>query len=462
MTILFPWRHPTRWWRVNLQPASFMSIIVLGMLATILPGKLVFGQKAVVESVRERPRLDFESFGFSFRALMGDKERSGPRKPADQLTVYTRVETGAGYNSNVLRTADNEKASAFTSIKPLLAIHTDWDKHGLNLVLKADARVFASESRENKLDVAARLGGHYDLANDDIAQWNVEAVRVQSPRGSSDDLGPSFEPQVVNRYTVGALFNRGRDDDVRFRADARAIRYDYQKIGSISRDELDSTQFLLDAVAAIGADSVIGLFAVPGVTITTYDQNFHSDSIVYDLALGWRIDSSALTAAIGKIGVTHRDFERTTETDITSLLFESEEWWNATPLITVRNDAFVRTDDAQSEAGGGKITASMDFGLDYELYENLILSSTMGYRSERFEGVNRDDDTFRSSFGAIYLIGDRYFIRGDLGLESRESTIASESYDEATVFLRFGIKNCCLGDKGLVNAFAEGVKDVFR
>lgn len=462
MTNLSPRRHQTRRPRVNFRRRGFLSVVILGILITVLPDGPVFGQTAVDESVRSRPRLDFESYGFSFRAFLGDKERSGPRKPADQLTVYTQVDAGAGYNSNVLRTADNEKASAFTSVTPRMAIHTDWDKHGMNLVLKADARVFASESSENKLDVTARVGGHYDLANDDIVQWNVEAARVQSPRGSSDDAGPSFEPQVVHRYTLGTQFSRGQDDDVKFRFDARAIRYDYQKVDALSRNELDSNEYIVNAIAAIGTGGAIDWFAVPGITITTYDQNVLSDSTVYDLALGWRVDASALTAAVGKIGITHRDFERAGDADITSLLLESKVWWNATPLITVRNDAFVQTDDAQSETGGGKITASVDLSLDYELFEHLVFTSTVGYRSDQFEGINRDDDTFHSSVGAMYLIGDRYFIRGDLGLESRDSTIASESYDETTLFLRFGVKNCCLGDKGPVNAFAEGVRDVFR
>lgn len=96
MTYQSPWWHPKIWRRINFRRRGFLSVIVLLALVTILPGEPVFGQTAVDESVRARPRLDFESFGFSFRALLGDKERSGPRKPADQLNVYTRVDTDAG------------------------------------------------------------------------------------------------------------------------------------------------------------------------------------------------------------------------------------------------------------------------------------------------------------------------------------------------------------------------------
>jgi hypothetical protein len=456
------WRHLVPPLRKPLGPPRITIILALAGFASFLPNTPALAQTAVSESVRERPRLDYESFGFSFRALLGDKERSGPRKLADQVNVFTGVDIGGGYNSNVLRAPNNEKGSTFTSVTPRVGFHTVWDRHAMNVVLKADARAYASQSSENKVDLAARAGGHYDLANDDVARVMVEAARMQAPRGSSNDAGPNFEPQVFNRYTVAAGFNRGKDEDLRLSANARVSRYDYERVDSLSRDALDSTEYLVNGAAAIVTDGPVDLFIVPGVLVTSYDQSVNSDSVVYDLALGWRADTSALTAASGKIGITRRDFDRSGETDITSLLFESRLLWNATPLITLRSDAYVQTDDAQSDAGVGKIGAGIDFNLDYELFENLVFTSGVSYQNDRFQGIDRTDDTVRYGLGAIYLIGERYFVRGDIGMASRGSDVASEEYDETTIFLRFGIKNCCLGDSGLVDAFAEGVRDVFR
>lgn len=436
--------------------------LLSGALAVLLATGPAFGQAATGESVRKRPRLDYESFGLSFRALLGDKERSGPRKPADQLNVFTRVDVGAGYRSNVLRTPNNEKGSAFTSVIPRLAFRTDWDKHELSLMFKADTSLFASESGENKLDLIGRLGGRYDFGNDDVVQLNGEAARLQAIRGSADDVGPSFEPQIINRYTIAAGFSRGQDERVQLAANTQIIRYDYQRVDGLSRDEQDSTEFVFGAVAAIQSDGPIGLFFVPGLQHTSYDKSVNSNSIVYDLAMGWNIDVSPLTGGSGKIGVTHRDFDRSGDPDITSLLLENKLLWNATPLISLRSDAFVQTDDTQNEAGVGKVGAGIDFNVDYELFDNLVFTSGVSYQNDRFKGINRTDDTFRYTLAAMYLIGEHYFIRGDLGLESRRSDDAAEEYNDATVFLRFGLKNCCLSDTGLVDAFGEGVLDVFR
>jgi hypothetical protein len=435
---------------------------LLGALSILIASGSAFGQNASGESVRERPRLDYESFGLSFRALLGDKERSGPRKPADQFEVFTRVDVGAGYRSNVLRTPNNEKSSALTTVAPRLAIRSDWDKHAMNLVVKADVDLFAAEPGENKVDLIGSMGGRYDLDSENALQLNLEAARLQAKRGSADDVGPTFEPQVINQYTLSSSFSRGQGEQIKLGANAQIIRYDYQRVDALSRDEQDSTDFALAGVAAVATDGAVGLFLVPGLQITTYDQNVNSDSIVYDLALGWKLDASVLTAGSGKIGVTHRDFDRSGDSDITSLLLENNLLWNATPLITLRSDAFIQTDDTQNEAGVGKIGAGVDFNIDYELFDNLVFTTGIGYQNDTFEGIDRTDDTFRYSLAAMYLIGEHYFIRGDIGFESRGSDDATEEYNDATIFLRFGLKNCCLSDGGLIDAFGEGVLDVFR
>jgi hypothetical protein len=454
--------HPSRRGHVAPGFTGIALAVFVGMLSLLIVSDPVLGQNASGESVRKRPRLDYESFGLSFRALLGDKERSGPRKPADQLNVFTRVDVGAGYRSNVLRTPNAEKASAFTNVAPRLAIWTDWDKHSINLVMKADASVFASEPGENKVDLVGRLEGRFDLENDSGLKVEVEAARLQAARGSSNDVGPTFEPQVINRYTIGTGFGRGKDDDIKFAANAQIIRFDYQQVDALSRDDQDSIDFNIASALAISSDGPLRIFFVPRVLLTKYDEAVNSDSIVYDFAMGWNFDPSILTAGTGRIGITHRDFERSGDPDITSLLLENKLLWNATPLISMRSDAFVQTDDSQNEVGTGKIVAGIDFNVDYELFDNLVLTSGIGYQNDQFQGLERTDEILRYSLAAMYLIGEHYFIRGDLGFESRTSDNRAEEYNDATIFIRFGLKNCCLSDAGLINAFGEGVLDVFR
>jgi hypothetical protein len=459
---LIPCLHPFQSDRVGHVGHKIALILILGALYLLVSIASAFGQTASSESVRKRPRLDYESFGFSFRALLGDKERSGPRKPADQLNVFTKAEVGTGYRSNVFRTPSNEKGSAFTKVVPRAAIRSDWDRHEVSLLFKADAELLASESGENKVDLTARAGGRYDLVNDDILNVDAEAARLQAARGSSNDVGPTFEPQIINRYTLGLGFVRGETDAVRLSANAKIVRYDFERVDALSRDEQDSTDFIFGGVAAINTDGPVALFLVPGLRFETYDKDTNTGSTIYDLALGWKFNTNSVSAGDGRIGISRRDYDRSGDPDLTSLLAENNLLWNATPLISVRSDSFVRTEDTQTEAGIGKIAAGIDLNVDYELFENLVFTSGMSYQNDRFKGISRTDDTYQYSLAAMYLIGEHYFVRGDLGFESRRSDDASQEYDETTIFLRFGIKTCCLSDAGLIDAFGEGVLDVFR
>ncbi len=54
----------------------------------------------------------------------------------------------------------------FTSVTPCVGfLHTDWGSARDERALKADARAYASQSSENKVNLVACAGGYYDLAN---------------------------------------------------------------------------------------------------------------------------------------------------------------------------------------------------------------------------------------------------------------------------------------------------------
>ena len=436
--------------------------MIVTMLATLQITVPAIGQQAYQESVRLRPRLDYESFGFSFRALLGDRDRAGPRKPADQFVVYSRLETGTGYRANVLRTPDGARGSGFVKIKPVVAVRSDWDRHDVNFLFQADSEAFVSESDENKVDLKGRINGNYAFTFDRVASWQAELGRVQAVRGSGDDAGSAFEPQIINSYGIGLGYSDGTRQQIALAANAKFIHYDYEKVNGVSRDLLDYDEIKLGGTAALYSDGPLQLFVAPNLEMIKYDQDINSDSTTYDLALAWRYDASALTATDGRIGVTRRVFDQSSEETIDSLLLKANVLWNATPLITLSGELFSATSDTQKEAGIGSVTTGGQIVADYELLENLVFTSSFRYINDRFTGITRTDETFRYRFAAKYLIGEHYFIRADLGYESRKSDNALEEYDDATILFRFGMKACCLTDTGLVSAFGEGVRNVFR
>jgi uncharacterized protein (PEP-CTERM system associated) len=107
--------------------------------------------------------------------------------------------------------------------------------------------------------------------------------------------------------------------------------------------------------------------------------------------------------------------------------------WRPTRLLDVHFNAEQIVTETADTSSSGVLANAVQFGVDYELRRNVILSFNAGYETDRFFGELRKDHVFTTDasikymlnrFGAISLY-DRYTVR--------DSNIPTFSYDKNQV-----------------------------
>ena len=74
-------------------------------------------------SVQRRPRLDFESYGIALDEVVGND--SGIARAVGSFDLYTQVESGVGYTSNLYKRETVEEGSSIAQIRPQVALRSD-------------------------------------------------------------------------------------------------------------------------------------------------------------------------------------------------------------------------------------------------------------------------------------------------------------------------------------------------
>ncbi len=107
--------------------------------------------------------------------------------------------------------------------------------------------------------------------------------------------------------------------------------------------------------------------------------------------------------------------------------------WRPTPLVDVHFKAEQLVTQTSDTSSTGVLANAFQFGADYELRRNVIISLAGGYENDRFFGQPRTDKVTTTDARIKYLI-NRY---GAISLfhrySERNSNIPTFSYDKHQV-----------------------------
>ena len=144
------------------------------------------------ETVLSRERPDLDPLGLPIGGLQA----------FPSLTVEGQV------NDNVFRDDGGEKADFITTIRPRVAVRSDWPVHALTFDLNGAIGIYADNSSENFEDVRVGTGGRFDIDSETYIGAGANFQQLHEDRGSPDDVN-GREPTEYNVLTGNAeLFRR--------------------------------------------------------------------------------------------------------------------------------------------------------------------------------------------------------------------------------------------------------------
>lgn len=442
--------------RWHLKSASGASATALAVLFTLATNAAA--QTAKTESVLGRTRPDFDPLGIELDEMLNrvgfldDKTVQEKRSPFASFVVNPVTEIEMRGESNIYRTEHNEKADGIFSVRPSLAISSDWNNHAVNFRVGGDIGRYFHYGSENYEDVRTGAGGRLDVSDTFALDADARFERVHELRGAPEDVGASFP--LVHIETLGL---RG---GARYQADLLLLHLKGKIDHLVHKDgdpaltplrDRDESELGLRTGWELSPGTM--LFIEPTVNSRVYNHEFDSigtrqGSHGYRALAGISWDVSGVTSIEAGVGWMRQNYEDSQFDPTQGPSFDVKAIWNPTEVMTLTLNLQRRIDESTSvdpltgrpQPTSGVLITLGGLGFDYELLENLIFSSRVEVSDQEFEGntPKRKDQVVSGSLGFDYRIGNKWYARLGYDTIRRSSNLVGVPFEDQFISLRLG------------------------
>lgn len=378
------------------------------------------------ETVTGRRRPDYDPVGVRLGGFM----------------LYPELGLQESYNSNVYATRTNEKSDFITSIEPALDLRSNWNNHALNLHADARAVRYADYNSENFTDYTLSADGRVDVLRDFRLFAGAGYQLRHEPRSSPDNQGgtePTEYSVTGANLGVEKEFNR-----LSFRLDGKAEQYEYDNVRNAAGTVLDQSgrdrdQYEMSLKSGYEIAPLRRVYLLTSYNTREYDKltgGFNRDSDGYLVAVGAEYDLTGLIFLDAYAGYRRQDYDDVRLGEISGWASGVKVTWNVTRLTTITGTLDRDIEETTQARSPGYFQTKAELRADHELLRNLILTASLGYQNDDFQGISRTDDYYLAGLGAKYLINRNFSLSGGYGYRTRESSVANSDFDENVVMLR--------------------------
>lgn len=419
-------------------------LAILTCLSSIAPAHAQ-ADDASNDSVTHRPRLDYESYGLSLDPV----DRQARSTGAAPVYAFTRLEAEGGYDSNVRRTADGTTGSAFSVIRPGVALRWDGERHETSLTGQAAIGRYGSSAGDDYEDLSLVAGSRIEVEDDLQLGLSGSAARNHVVRGSDVDLGSQYGTQTYQSYSTKAQVDYTGFAENPMSATLQSTWYRFDDVDGIDRSSLD--RWIGSGAARLGLAQAgeFTFFVQPGIQRVDYSDNSggNPDSTRLDLALGTTYTGGAVTQVTGFAGFSRRTFDQSDTSAEFSALVGADALWNPTDLVTVRSKLSLSNEDSELTAANSVTTTKLDLGVDYAPLDNLFVTGDLNWSDYHYDGDVANRQLFGAGLSTKYLLNEYAYVGAGLRWEDRSSDNPTDEYQATVASLRFGLKLCCMRDE---------------
>lgn len=337
---------------------------------------------------------------------------------AGSFTIFPVAGVEANYTSNVLR-QDNSVDDVYGIFSAEALVRSDWARHQLLLNAAVNNRSYATYTTEDRTTYSVNGGGRVDLSDaiklfasaSNSFKANrrrsvVELIQTRSPVKYHEDEAEIRLAAQGNRLkgSLGVAYQR-RD----FR-DARALD------GSVSDQQFrdfESWAFTGEVAYEVSPGRQLFLRA------SDDQRRFRvaSDRDVDVIQVLGGVSSEITPLISGRIGIGYLWGDFTTQGVKTrsGLTFVGNLTYLASDLTTMTLEARRELSNVANPGIANAFLTSVDLGLDHELYRNVIVSGTAGYRRSDFTGSPLVGEQYSLEAGPKWLINRTMQLDGKVG-----------------------------------------------
>ena len=379
------------------------------------------------ESVLEHPRPEYDPVPIEFGSF----------------EMYTTLELGENYESNLYATQHDRRGDAHGIVRPVVNLFSNWGRHALSLTTFGDFAYYSQNPDENYQSMVFDVSGRYDVVNGVWVAPRAGHQYLAESRTSPNDVNGRV-PVVFNLTKGGMTFYHGTGslrltldyDYKRFRYDDTPAEGDYIDQSTRSRDEHKGTMTWAYAVSENFKPYVRTAYDVR--PYASYEAH---DAEGYEVLLGTTLDLGGVTSLDVFAGYMQRDYDDFAfKKSLGSPRFGGRLDWNPTGLTSVVVEANRTLEETSLTDYNSYYSTGGSFTVTHEVRRNVLLEGNLAYSWLDFNGLyDRNDDVYSAGAGVRYFISRNLYSDLMYNWEGRDSTSANNDYARNLVMLRLGI-----------------------
>ena len=331
---------------------------------------------------------DTDQLGDTVLSREAARLREGGIK-AGSFTIMPDASIMVTVDDNILADSDNPITDGIVTLRPAIAIESDWSRHALDISGNIQNITYLENSSENATEFNLLASGRIDVSRQTRISLSADYNQQAERRG---DLG-SFQA-AAERARFSALGGSVRLNQslgrVALQAEGRYREWSYDDVPLTSGAILD--QSFRDFQVTSGSLQV-GVNVSP---ITQIFSRFTAESRRYDLRPGDAgfdpltfVDRSAdslrlevglqrqltelLTATV-RLGYLDFSYPDPKVRDFKVFAYFATVRWNPTPLTTISLASERSVDETVSPTTAGNLRDELRLSVDHELLRQLILT----------------------------------------------------------------------------------------
>ncbi|MFN4090598.1 MAG: outer membrane beta-barrel protein [Alphaproteobacteria bacterium] len=342
--------------------------------------------------------------------------------------LYPSVGVGVEFDDNIYRTRRDREADFIARVMPRLRAVSDWNNHSVELDAGLHAGRYLDNTSEDFTDWTVGLSGRLDISRATQAFAAARHERLHEDRGSPD-AADGVSPTRYGRTSVNVGASH-RINRLTLSAEGRYVGLDFDDVrrggGRIDNDDRDRHVWIAAAQASYEIVPAYQAFVRAVYNVRDYrrsrdDFGIDRDSEGVELVVGTEFDLTGLTFGSVFAGWRGQWYADDRLGRLDGFAFGGQLTWNVTPITTAQLTIQREIEETSVAAAEGFWSTGLRATLDHELLRNLILRSGLSYWRQEYEGIDRDDDVFLASGGAIWQANRHLGVGATYTHERRES-----------------------------------------
>ncbi|PIZ31822.1 MAG: hypothetical protein COY40_01015 [Alphaproteobacteria bacterium CG_4_10_14_0_8_um_filter_53_9] len=390
--------------------------------------------------------LALESAG---EAMMRQEAYKPLNIKAGSFLVAPAVDAEVMYNDNIFASETNEKSDFVTTVRPSVAVKSNWNRHALNARAILEQNDYADNNDESHTNAFAGVDGKVDVLRGTALGGGVSWQRAHEERTSPNSASASDKPipYEVLTATAGAYRDVGL---VNARFDTRVEAYDYDNTytrtgGLLNNDGRDRNEFTQTLRLGYKAGAHNEIFIKADLNTRAYDHkgagaNINRSSHGRRVVAGYRFDITGKTAGDIYAGLMNRRYVDPAFNDIgNTLTYGGNVQWNASGLTTLKARTNRSIEETTTAATSGYVATTYSVSAEHAVRRNVLMEGNMAYETNDYEStaVARKDTLYTAGLGATYLINRNLKAKLAYDFTRRDSNVAGGDYDRNRVMVVF-------------------------